>query len=1075
MGRVYEAVERSTGRRVAIKTVPQGIDGGARRMLLGEAAIVAQLEHRNIVRLLDVGTDVRGAVFLVMELVEGADLDTWPDQWPGWAVLLRTMDQVLAGLAAAHAQGVVHGDLKPGNILLGDDGVAKVTDFGIAHVIDPLATPTEAMRFAGTPYYMAPEQFFGDDAVGPWTDLYALGVMLHELVTGRPPHEGTTVPALFQQKHGGAPPLRLRAGTQAPPELAAVIADLLHPSPRRRPRFAAGVAERLRLVAPRCHEDSSARPSRTSLARLSISTMDSVPVSFAMTEAAPVGSPAAVISQSATLVETRPNTAPDLPFAEGEAEASIEGLRPVPFVGRLREVSLLTETIETVHGTRSPRVLAILGGAGVGKSRLARLGLSEVERTGTMQGAAAAFDISESNLAGGLRQAFRRLLGAPLRRDADARKAWEWLADADGNLPFDGAQMESWLVRGEPIAEQDLIALCLAALRALAARAPVYLWLDDAGWSRDGALAIVEAILSEANLAVLVVMTLRSGTADHPSLRERVSRLASHPFARFLSLGILAQEDRAKILASVAPLDPELITELSAVDETPLLLTQMVREWIDSGHLERANGTYRLARETPLAVLLATRSSAAVFAQRLMVLVGTFHEQAVAVERVLLRAALLGARFEEAALREACGEADGGCVAPLIDRALLHGIVRLDGEALRFDHGLFQEALLDRLTRHSERAALHRDVARALRSCYGAEHAETLARVATLLRAAGDLDDAAEALEMATRGMARGGAYGRATAFGEQLGQWLAADDVPEVHPRRAGYHRIVGLNEYYQLKYPEARRSLLRASQIFLALNDELSLNQVRFDVSSTYFYEDRFQEAEAVSRDLLLHTGSDDPRAIHLGAVLHHRLADLAALRGDIAGAIEHERACVDFGARGAAWVRLFARVAVAELSLVIGKVDEASEMAKVVAEDVAKNGDPSIVNELFDLNMRIDLGRGDFGSVRSRCETRLGAVRAQGDRWRRTAMLVIAATVAAALDEPAVATRVAEEFLASYDETHHDEAYTWFAMDRLARMLEDRALSEVAGRVRDTLARRKDEVAVAFAASDRMSSTP
>jgi hypothetical protein len=207
----------------------------------------------------------------------------------------------------------------------------------------------------------------------------------------------------------------------------------------------------------------------------------------------------------------------------------------------------------------------------------------------------------------------------------------------------------------------------------------------------------------------------------------------------------------------------------------------------------------------------------------------------------------------------------------------------------------------------------------------------------------------------------------------------------------------------------------------------------------------------------------------------VLHHRLADLAALRGDILGAIEHEQACVAFGARGAAWVRLFARVAVAELSLVIGKVDEASEMARVIAEDVAKNGDPSIVNELFDLNMRVDLGRGDFGAVRSRCEARLGVVRAQGDRWRRTAMLVIAATVAAALDEPAVATQVAEEFLASYDETHHDEAYTWFAMDRLARMLEDRALSEVAGRVRDTLARRKDEVAVAFAASDRMSSTP
>ena len=1074
MGRVYEALEVATGRRVAVKTVPQGIDGGARRMLLGEAAIVAQLEHRNIVRLLDVGTDARGAVFLVMELVLGADLDAWPDHWPGWSVLLRTMEQVLAGLAAAHAQGGVHGDLKPGNVLLGDDGVAKVTDFGIAHVIDPLATPTQPKRFAGTPYYMAPEQFFGDDAIGPWTDLYSVGVMLHELVTGRPPHEGTTVPALFQQKQQGAPPLVLRRGTQAPPALAALIAELLHPSPRRRPRFAVHVAERLHALAPQCHEDSSARPSRTSLARLSISTVDGLPVSFARTEAAPVGPSESAISEPKTLAETRPNTRPDLPFAR-DGEASIEGLRPVPFVGRLREVALLSETIAAVQATRSPRVLAMLGGAGVGKSRLARFGLSEVERTGSMQGAAAAFDISESSLAGGLRQAFRRLLGCPLRREVEARKSWEWLADAEGKLPFDGAQMETWLVRGEPLAEGELVALGLAALRALTLRGPVYLWLDDAGWSRDGALALVEAILAEEALPVLVVMTLRSGTADHPSLRDRVARLASHPSARFLSLGILAQEDRAKVVASVAPLDPAFVAELSAVDETPLLLTQMVREWIDSGHLERSNGTYGLARGTPLAVLLATRSSAGVFAQRLLVLVGTFHERAAAAERVLLRAALLGARFEEAALRDACGEAEGALVAPLVDRALLHGIVRLDGEALRFDHGLFQEALLDRLTRHAERAALHRDVARALRHGHAGQHAETLGRVASLLHAAGDHDQAADALEMAARGMARTGAYAPAEAYAERLGQWMEEDAVPEVHARRATYHRIVGLNHYYQLRYPEARVHLLRAGKLFEALHDDLRMFQVRFDVSSTYFYEDRFREAEAVARELLLHTTGDEPRAIHLGSLLHHRLADLAALRGDIAKALEHERQCSAHGARGASWVWLFAEVAVAELNLVAGHVDEAIRGLDAVAADVAKNGDPSIVNEMSDLRMKIELERGAFVAMRGAFETRLAAVRAQGDKWRSTSLLVMGATIAAALDEPSEATRAAEAFLAAYDDVHHDEAYTWYAMTRLAGMLDQRGLGEMAVRVRGTLERRKDEVAGAFATSDRLTITP
>jgi hypothetical protein len=217
------------------------------------------------------------------------------------------------------------------------------------------------------------------------------------------------------------------------------------------------------------------------------------------------------------------------------------------------------------------------------------------------------------------------------------------------------------------------------------------------------------------------------------------------------------------------------------------------------------------------------------------------------------------------------------------------------------------------------------------------------------------------------------------------------------------------------------------------------------------------------------LAHTTGADPQAIRLGFLLHHRLADLAALRGDIPAALEHERACSTFAERGSARMKLFAMVAVAQMSLVAGGVDESVRIVKAVADEVVRNGDASIVNELANTHMQIDLERGDFASVRTTCETRLAAVRAQGDRWRLTAMLLIAAIVTTALGEPEKAVEAAEQFLAAYADVHHDEAYTWHAMARLARMLDERGLPEIAARVRGTLERRKDEVAIAFAAAE------
>src|SRR5262249_21672520 len=138
VGRVYEAIHHPSGRVVAIKTLrTEHGSPTSQRLLLNEAAAAAQLAHSNIVELIDVGRD-RGTMFLVMELVRGSSLEAWSASFPGIETVFRAFDEILGALATAHAQGIVHGDLKPGNVLLTADGHVKLTDFGIAHVIDPL-------------------------------------------------------------------------------------------------------------------------------------------------------------------------------------------------------------------------------------------------------------------------------------------------------------------------------------------------------------------------------------------------------------------------------------------------------------------------------------------------------------------------------------------------------------------------------------------------------------------------------------------------------------------------------------------------------------------------------------------------------------------------------------------------------------------------------------------------------------------------------------------------------------------------------------------------------------------------
>src|SRR5262249_8394281 len=152
-----------------------------------------RLQHPHIVQIYEVG-EAQGQPFFSLEFVEGGSLEQKLDGTPWTPLQAAQLVETLAhAMHAAHERGIVHRDLKPANVLLAPDGTAKVTDFGLAKRLDGSAGQTQSGAILGTPSYMAPEQAGGKGKqVGPAADVYALGAILYELLTGRPPFKAAT-------------------------------------------------------------------------------------------------------------------------------------------------------------------------------------------------------------------------------------------------------------------------------------------------------------------------------------------------------------------------------------------------------------------------------------------------------------------------------------------------------------------------------------------------------------------------------------------------------------------------------------------------------------------------------------------------------------------------------------------------------------------------------------------------------------------------------------------------------------------------------------------------------------------
>jgi hypothetical protein len=737
--------------------------------------------------------------------------------------------------------------------------------------------------------------------------------------------------------------------------------------------------------------------------------------------------------------------------------------RDAPFAGRALLQTELLDTVEHVVHRGGARMIAYVGEPGIGKSRLARLGLEHVERTGTMEGAATCFDARGTDVSGGLFRLLSRWLGMP----RNARASWSWIESTGIDLE----RIHRWLTAtamesAERPSVAEVVEVAHAVIRSLGRRAPVYLWLDDVAWARDGAIELVERLLAKQDANVLVVATLRSGTLQHEATRARLANILGSKHSVTRTIEPLDQAERRAVLTRLAPLAPQLVDEMvDRLDGSPMLLVEVVRALAAGDLLERRPEGLAPRGSSSLIDLLGDRPLATLVGARVDAMLAGFEAEAGVAEGILARAALLGSFFEDATLR-ACVASDrtlSKALDAVLDRALLHGIVRAEGGSLfSFDHQLVQETLTMRLETSPSRVKVFFDVANGLMARHGKDRSDVAAAVAELLRRAGAKDRAWDRILHAIETAAWAGDRASASAYLATAMGWLDEDGETPMSRARATVALAEARVRYYALEYDAARIALSRALAIARVGKDALLVLQCEAFEADVAFYQDRFADAERIATACEARASLDDPDLAAIGGTATQRLADLAVLTERPADAIACWERCQQFRlAAGYPWRARIARLNLAEALMVTGRVDEADVILTGVRREAMGAHDDEGIGCCVDLEARLTFMRGDAEAARSIMIERARAVASTGDPWRRTMLLGFLALLSVTLDGDEEARASTRAFTTAYGRVPHDEAFTIFAMRLLVERLAARGLADASAEVGAVIAFRQERV--------------
>jgi serine/threonine protein kinase/tetratricopeptide (TPR) repeat protein len=397
MGKVYKVQDTDINEKVALKLLRPEItlDKEAVERFSNELKLARKISHRNVCRMFDLGR-AEGLSFITMEYVPGEDLKSFIHRSKQLTIgtALSIVKQVCEGLGEAHRLGVVHRDLKPGNIMIDKDGDAKIMDFGIARSLSGRGiTGTGVM--IGTPEYMSPEQVEGKD-VNQRSDIYSLGIILYEMVAGRVPFEGDTALSIAMKQKGEAPKNPQSLNPNLPDDLAGVILKCLEKDPPKRYPSAADLRAELEQVEKGLPTTERAAPKRASPIRTAVTSKE-ITVKFVPKRLViPALAVVAVMIASYFLLRSRPAKTPAIPTSipSGSAGQTASGLDPKRVVVSLFENRTGDPNLDTVAllaADSLTRALLQSGEAGVAANPVIASGVGSLRKSPAGQSASDAF------------------------------------------------------------------------------------------------------------------------------------------------------------------------------------------------------------------------------------------------------------------------------------------------------------------------------------------------------------------------------------------------------------------------------------------------------------------------------------------------------------------------------------------------------------------------------------------------------------------------------------------------------------------------------------------------------------
>jgi tetratricopeptide (TPR) repeat protein len=735
MGAVWLAYSAQARGHCAVKVLHLRDDrkGSAERSFNREVRAMARLSHPAVIEILDYGRTPQGSPFVTMEYVPGVSLGRYVSAPWTWARLWSFLDQLLDGLAHAHARDLVHRDLKPGNVLVVPDRAAggiKLVDFGIA--LAATEASTASRRIEGTPAYIAPEAASGEVAnIGPWTDLYSLGVMLFEIVSGELPFHGRHLLAHHQRTP--LPPIKPRADVEVPPAFIGIIERLLAKSPVARLRTVADLRDAIeRAGVPTPSHVAQGQPP----AELQLDEDDTNDITLAE----PLQDPA------------------------GAAGPGLFFLREPRLAGRERELELLNAAAEAALAGEGPRGVLIEGDAGLGKSRLAAWARERVEESGRMRALVIRSE-PHTRAGGGLRAAVLRSLGMPTATRAEFEQHLPSIfseADAQQNAL-------DVLFGTDPSEDQTSdahVARAARLVRDLAGGRPFVLWADDSQWSPEGkVLRLVHRLLRpDGPRHLLVLVTLRPSART--TVRAARRALLTLPNVQSIQLGPVNPLELSPALEELAPLPDGLSIAASLqAAGNPLIALEAVRSYLEDTGLSSVP-------TDPNAVLQARIDSV------------TKGQNGGALRSALARATLLGRSFTISPLAHLCAVSgdldaeglttDAVGLEALLETAVGAGVLVEQGPGRwRFSHDLVRGQLRQVCRQLPNWAELNR-VAAELKHAH-AQQDHTGIELEVVARHCADAGQLGTALNLGRESLARlhgSGLMGHAASFVRRVLEW---------------------------------------------------------------------------------------------------------------------------------------------------------------------------------------------------------------------------------------------------------------------------------------------------------------